>query len=500
MTLEHFRADPWKNAHSAYDESVFAMRPAPEFATAEVLVASMHRAIGFADVSERGVPASGKDFDKLTQRVRLPQGLSPTVERETWRTVLHGILESPKQPNQSSRRFLQLSPVVPDVARYSGSARLTGSSWNPGVLIQRLIGIGSRSGVEAEERWSALFNALSVTPNDDVWARWLQGEFETWNKAGSTWAQQPMTEKVELALADWESLRFPAKQFVRDLDAVLRAKSSMTRRQWISLLEAIVRLGTVTHTLWLCDVNDVLWRAIRGALSGDTYVQGYLESELARRPAYMSYGNPAVPDVRDFAGRYLNARLGINLVLWRLQEIGITVAKLGSLAGVMVALAQVSGCADRLGSAAILGDLAELQGEQSRTIACKKGIGSNLVEFARHTLGQRQTANDSLRGYDQGYLLKKKGEYAAAPWIVSLGPVAILALVHCCLDEVNGPRSVHRLAEHLQCYGIRVDQDDLASSDLGRHLRMLGLVLDSPDAESGMLLVPPFQVLGEPAV
>jgi hypothetical protein len=31
---------------------------------------------------------------------------------------------------------------------------------------------------------------------------------------------------------------------------------------------------------------------------------------------------------------------------------------------------------------------------------------------------------------------------------------------------------------------------------LGRNLRMLGLILDSPDAESGMLLVPPFDHLG----
>jgi hypothetical protein len=52
---------------------------------------------------------------------------------------------------------------------------------------------------------------------------------------------------------------------------------------------------------------------------------------------------------------------------------------------------------------------------------------------------------------------------------------------------------VQRLCQHLGFYGIDVDRDDIAKSDLGRKLRMLGLVLDSPDAESGMLLVPPFE-------
>jgi hypothetical protein len=47
-------------------------------------------------------------------------------------------------------------------------------------------------------------------------------------------------------------------------------------------------------------------------------------------------------------------------------------------------------------------------------------------------------------------------------------------------------------------YGLDVDRDDVSKSELGRRLRMLGLVLDSPDAESGMLLVPPFEELAEP--
>src|SRR5690606_23449719 len=113
-------------------------------------------------------------------------------------------------------------------------------------------------------------------------------------------------------------------------------------------------------------------------------------------------------------------------------------------------------------------------------------------EFCQYTLGQRQTLDAALRGYDQGYFLKKRGDARNAPWVLSLGPASVLAMVHCCLHEVDGPRSVHRLAQHLGHYGIEFDLHGINASELGRQLRMLGLVLDSPDAESGMLLVPPF--------
>lgn len=142
--------------------------------------------------------------------------------------------------------------------------------------------------------------------------------------------------------------------------------------------------------------------------------------------------------------------------------------------------------------AGIAQTISEVFENDARALLCKKGIGSNLMEFARHCLGQRQTASPLLRGYDQGYVLRKKGNSPSSPWVVSLGPVSVLALTHCALAGMGGPRSIQRLVQHLAAYGVAVDRNDIADSDLGHQLRMLGLVLDSPDAESGMLLLPPF--------
>jgi hypothetical protein len=358
-----------------------------------------------------------------------------------------------------------------------------------------MVQLGSMEAGAAARLWQRLFEALSVGDDDDIWARWLQGEFEKRRQGNKLdWEFQPIGNEPDLPFDEKAGIEFPARQFVRDLEAVIGAKRQMTRRQWISLLEAVLRLGCVTHVLWLCDVGGRLWRTASDVLAG---ASAPTEDELSRglfeqKTPYLVYGNPSLRIVRDYASNYLVARLGINLLAWRLEANGARIADMSSIGALRSFLVGIEATRDALEAPRVKDQLDKLHEEQARALACKKGIGSNMLEFSRHVLGQRQTANESLRGYDQGYFLRKKGQHASAPWVVSMGPVAVLALVHCCLKEVAGPRSVDRLCQHLSRYRLGVDLDDIAESDLGQKLRMLGLVLDSPDAESGMLLVPPF--------
>ncbi len=212
------------------------------------------------------------------------------------------------------------------------------------------------------------------------------------------------------------------------------------------------------------------------------------------RFSFLPLSNKPLPGIRDSISRYLTARLGINVTLWALEEAGATPADvLGSADGLLEVCNQVRNYCTGPRASDIREAMEELVDRETRTLLCRKGIGSNINEFVTYSLQQRQTANPRLRGYDQGYILRKRGTHANSPWIVSLGPVAAIALVHCSLSGVAGPRSVHRLAQHLAQYGVSMDHRDIPQNELGHQLRMLGLVLDSPDAESGMLLVPPFK-------
>lgn len=499
MSLGDYLKNPWRGSmHEAYELAWIHMRPAPEFATSDVVMASLYRVVGFEACTEGQVPKEGREFEKRLQPGKKPQEISGQIGLDTFRTIVHAVLESPKRPNQSSKRFLQMSPIVPDVALYSGSARLSSNSWKPGSLVQRMIDMGSTSAEKAESLWTRLFNAMSVNETDDVWARWLQDEFRQRNPGATKWKQVVSPWANELSGEQHAELHFPARIFVQDLEAALCAKESMTRRQWISILDAVIRLGTVSHVLWLCSLHERLWQQTVEVLEGIAQPSRGVEwinnfiINVDRR--MLGYGELVMPQIKNYASAYLNARLSLNLLLWTLEELGEDLPVLNSAANIEKFLEIIKRRReDVVNEGNFWSKRDRLVSEENKTLACKKGIGSNIIEFVNYTLGQRQSLKESLRGYDQGYFLRKREESRSAPWVLLLGPVAILAVVHCCLREAAGPRSVRRLFDHLGSYGIEVDVDDVAKGKLGPILRMLGLVLDSPDAESGILLIPPFK-------
>ena len=495
MTLADFLEAPWKNSHEMYSESALAMSPAPEYASSEVILSSLYRAAGLGGLAEGAVPQAGRDLDREVMKFRNQKRTrdGAALDPDSFNMLLHSALESPKLPNQSSKRFLQVTPLVPQTAAFSGSARLTGSPWSPGILVRRMVWLGSATPAAAGELWKRLFDALSVADDDDIFARFLQRELAAW-ASGPRWEAVPVAPAIGLDPADEQGLRFPARQFVEDLKAIIEAKNSLTRRQWTSLVEAILRIGVVSHVLWLCDVHDRSWRCLRDALAGGgpTTAEEAREAMLPSSPSLLSYGDRALATVKDRVSAFLLARLGMNAVLWSLADHGDVPGSLDKASGLLALCEAIRKRESPIDRERLARSIAELQERENRTVICRKGIGSNIMEFARHVLGQRQAANAVLRGYDQGFALRKRGTSNSSPWVVALGPVAVLALVHCALSGTTGPRSVRRLAQHLQGYGIRADHRDIAQNDLGHQLRMLGLVLDSPDAESGMLLVPPF--------
>jgi hypothetical protein len=503
VTFANFTLAPWQASHPKYKQSTLSITPAPEYASSEVLVASLYRTIGFNSVAEGGVPQAGKNLDKKIQKHRDKGSPSPngaTLNADIWHKVLHSVLESPKLPNQSSKRFLQVTPLVPGIAQFSGSARLVSNSWPAGSLIRRMVWLGSEDDNSARRLWDDLFHAVSVDEGDDVFARWLDGETRAWNDPAE-WelATIPINEVTTLQREDYEGINFlPSRQFTSDLRAVIHAKGAMTRRQWTSLLESVIRLSAASHVIWLCDVQARVWRCLHDATTKqDAPSEAEVRTTIfPASPHYMSYGGMALPGIKDRASSYLAARLGINSILWSLEQIGSPFeGDISSSKGITELCRHIQINKAALSNIRVLDNLVEMREREALALNCRKGIGSNLNEFIRHTLGQRQTASHLLRGYDQGYVLKKKGSSPSSPWIVSLGPVSVLALVHCSLHGMIGPRSIHRLTRHLAAYGIAVDRHDIARNDLGNQLRMLGLVLDSPDAESGMLLLPPFPTI-----
>ena len=304
MTLAKFIDDPWRTSHPAYQGSALAMTPAPEYASSEVILSSLYRVIGFPGLVESAVPQGGRDIDQQIQRYLKRRLAKPgaTLDADSFHMMLHSALESPKLPNQSSKRFLQVTPLVPQTAVFSGSSRTTGNPWSAGTLVRRMVWLGADGADHAQLVWGRLFGALSVGDDDDIFARFLQAEIGAW--AGERqWTAPTSTDGSVLDESDRAARAYPARQFVSDLEAVIDAKNSLTRRQWTSLLEATLRIAAVSHVLWLCEVHARSWACLRECLSG----RGPKSTAEARSilfpsdVTFLSYGDRALATIKDRA-------------------------------------------------------------------------------------------------------------------------------------------------------------------------------------------------------
>lgn len=63
----------------------------------------------------------------------------------------------------------------------------------------------------------------------------------------------------------------------------------MTRRQWTSLLEALVRVAAVAHVVWLCEVQKMTWDSVRLAITGQTVPDDPRTLFYPRVLNYLSY-------------------------------------------------------------------------------------------------------------------------------------------------------------------------------------------------------------------
>lgn len=496
MSLNNFINEPWRNSAEIYKNSIFHLSPSPEYATAEITLSSLYRAIGYAGYAESKVVGSSAEFKKQSELRKNQTTLAGNISPTGWRSLITEVLSSPKDEKQSKNRILQLCPVIPDIALYSGSPRQRGNPWNPGELIKKLILNGSTDRAMADKIWSQLFHAMSVSSSDDIWARWLNQIFDTKKISGlPSWGESSLALIEANESLDKISWNYPAKKFVRDLVAIIEVKDQMTRKQWVSLLESILRIGVVSHVLWLCKINDVIWKCSYSILLGeDIDIQTKIfNAALINHQKFFSYGKPISSPIKDIASRYLVARIGINLILWMLSELDLlTLENFNNENDVNKLFTIIKQNKHTLIEKDLIQILSKLKAQEAKVLSVKQGIGSKIVEFSNSNLW-RLTANPLQRGYDQGFYSQKKGVYKSSPWVLSFGPVAILSMVHSCLSEVKGPRSVLRFIEHLRDYGIDLALDEISNGELGKKLRMLGLLLDSPDAENGMLLVPPFK-------
>lgn len=510
MPLVEFYNGLWKQEHESYKKSILSPI-APEYTTGEVLLGAAYRKL-LLGIAEQDV-----DLEKIPF---LPS-LLPEVD--VWTKLLLDAegLASPSLKGQSKTASLaQLMPLVPAISIYANvRGKKTGRrKWEPGNLLLTTLRSGTKSDVEYFDIINKLRVALNVgtegNNRDDFLAIYVENELL--KIAPQEIREVEVTNLKPESSPAWRIGRSegltPAERLVKDMHVILNLKKRLTRRQWTVLVEALLRIGLGTHVLWLCHLNWCLWKMVLNAVvdgiqpNAEKVEKSCWNGHGSKDPL-LELGRDATSLIKKRIREYVQARIGINIVLHALQDAGCPWDKqigidptcqndppseiADFLSHVAKNATQIKDTLKANLDDTFPNDIAtRIADANPHLLNAQSGISKNLYEFLRHTLGQLSVANNEMRSYDQAYILYQKNR---TTWLVQPGPVTLIMLVHaCCKSFCDIPVSIDDFRTFLAEYGIFAPAGELLGGQMGRDLERLGLVVDSPDAGGGRLLVDPF--------
>lgn len=524
--LARFLDRPTAEVHGSYASSILSP-VAPEYTTGEGLVAAAYRTL-LLGIYDREV-----DLEKIARvPADLVEALGPASSAsasasldaaflEAWRDLVNapGGLRSPT-PSGSPARLPQLTPLVPRIAHRSGVIGKFGRGrWQPGNLLLSTIWSGAGPD-DAPVVLGSLADALDVGRDDDLFARYVDNTLALIHPRRARPSSEELAAIGGFAPA-WRARdgkgHTPAEQFVRDLQFVIQLKAILTRRQWTALVEAHLRLGLAMHQMWLCRLNARVWGHCLDVLSG-----GVIDKERVAATCwqdqevdepFLMLGADSTSPIRRLLSDYARARLGLNLVLYTLDDVDAGWdAKLGAVRDGETPSESIARFLDHVRSNAddLNARCGEIAGNSipatagavadayPRLINAQLGVTRNLSFFLRYTLGQLQAVDDEFASYDQSFLIRKPARPSAKERMVQPGPAMLILLVHSACQALKGvPASMDILRRDLRAYGLGASADELRTGVTIRELERLELVVDSPDAGGGRLLVDPLPTLAK---
>jgi hypothetical protein len=482
-----------------FDEGFFAFPNVPEnTASGEIIIGSLYRELGLAFAKESDVGIYSIELkSRIKQGFQKNNIVSPScIPDEQLEYVFTTLVSSPVLKNQDqkkSRDYYFFSPLIPNLANYSNVARLKGNPWNPGSYILKMIYRGASE--NATSIIDTLKNALSVVEdsavdcNDDIWSRFIKAEIEVWEK--------PPVKRDEETRSKDEGLRLdivcPSQRLVSDIVHLVKLKSFMTRKRWIAILEAYFRYIVALDVLWVCNVQHYLSEWIDKSYSSSTF--DFVREDLSKY-SFFSIGQRRDNVIQYFSKEYAKHSLlnyGIcqhanskQVVLQQPFGVDQVISFLKSF------IREIPKDEFELNKERVL---SYIDANEMNRITGKPGRTNNITEFLTYAPGRRNTARESQASYDQGYWYKKAGGHRGAPWLFEMGPASLTTMVYLsCTYYEASTISVVDFIEFMKMYGIELNQREVALGVTGKHLRMLGLVIDSPDAEGGIVINQPFKV------
>lgn len=500
----------WDGQYDGLRESRAFFRPMriPEQCSGEMLSAELQREFCFQPLDDAFIQNTGS---RLLKELRKSQNQDAAFLSH----FLEVVARYPVQSRQAAKHDIAyVIPFIPSIALFStprrvtkrneGDAREQDRSWKPGLFIKECLTYCLPT-ARLDEFFRDIQSAVLVSDGDDLFARF-------------------MTEKVDAALKKYLDLNVadklspdaykhnkecfmpeavrdrialaPFKRLAADMKAILSVKPYVSRRQLMAMLEAIIRIGTSAHVLWMCNINKRLEKELFELFGSDE--GSFTESQLFEAlnmptNGILSYGMNFPLRMKEFFKSYERSTKRLSFLLYRLKEVAslpVDVYDWSSPAAFVKSVNDISAYikANPQFLSEYEADFARHYLDSIKKYKLKVDCqATHLLRFVQTALAQNnQPSSERYSRYDQSYLLRHRTHSNRSALIVNAGAVTLMSLVHACSCN-NSTVLLSNLIDALLAYGVAIPPGETLEM-FKTQLRDLGLTIDSPDAESGMVL------------
>ena len=480
----------------------------PEQCSGEMLTAELQREFCFQPLDDAFIQNTGS---RLLKELRKSQSADAV-----WLSHFFDVVARyPVQSRQAAKHDIAyVIPFIPSIALFSTPRRVTkrnegdsseqDRSWKPGLFIKECLSYSLPS-----EQLDAFFKevqaAVMVSDADDLFARFITEKTDAAlqdhldvriaNKLSPDAYRygrecfMPQTVRNRIAVA-------PFKRFADDIRAVLSVKPCVSRRQFMAMLESILRIGTSAHVLWMCNINRRLEKDLFALFNGGEgeFTDAQLFDALNMPSSgILSYGINFQSRMKEFFKAYERSTKRLSFLLYRLKEVASLPRETYDWSSPEAFVRSVNAINGYIKANPAF--LTEYEADFSRHYldAIKKYTlkvdcqATHLLRFVQTALSQNnQPSSERYSRYDQSYLLRHRTHSNRSAVIVNAGAVTLMSLVHACSCN-NSTVLLSNLVDALLAYGVAIPPGEITEK-FKMQLRELGLTIDSPDAESGMVL------------
>lgn len=533
MLAETFlEKDTGVTTNSSQHKSFFSFAVGPEYITSEILLSVLYRQLGFNDLSsttsDKFIPFLSRDLKK-TITTDVTFSVEPFSSHEI-RTLLEEIVTVPKEATQRDKykEQLFLYPLTPYAALFSHPVKLkspkgdpfdqSGSTpWSPASILKQMFIYATKDETERTALWHELFEALSIQDGEeeDYFANCFDGILKEYveTKANTyqkdlKWSaiKDPFAAALKheyMTFEDREGIfKAPHKVFTDDLRNLLKLKKQFSRRQWLTLIEAYLRLSMSAFVAWTIHMHlqiyTVLTNVVEGRAELPTIEQLREKMSLSSNSEHslFSYGELFAKNKRELVVNFGPAFYYIAFLLFVLERKYSYTPNWSSLQGFLESLPTIANhfkgegaCEDLVAAFGAI-----LENKSAILKQKRNGKVKHLDQFFAN-LRQRNVADTAFAHYDQSYLARRRAARKNAPYVVIPGSALLLTLVFCCTKRSRTVVTLKTFREYLLNLGFAIKQSQIASFTL--QLRNLGLTMDSPDAEEGVIILSPFTMEGK---